>query len=177
MKKPENIQLSSSTPLTSDLMIITVPATVIVRETVVVRETIPGPAQQVVVTRLVPQSSNGSQPQVREVFITQIVVHTAEPGPTNTPWIVTATAGILPIATVAPTQTPWIITNTPGPTQTPWIRHITNTPGPTQTPWIVTATPTYTTMQTVTATLPISDTYTPTPTYTNTITVTQEITN
>lgn len=170
----ENIQLPSATP-TTGVKSITVPATVIVRETVIVHET--SPAQQVVVTRMVPSNSGGASPQVREVLITQIVIHTPNPGPTNTPWIVTATTGVLSTATIAPTQTPWIITNTPGPTQTPWIRHITNTPGPTQTPWIVTATPTFTSTQTITATLPITDIYTPTPTYTTTITVTEEITN
>lgn len=57
---------------------------------------------------------------------TVYIYPTAYP-PTQTPWIIEASA----------TNTPVVITATPGPTQTPWVQVqvITNTAGPTQTPW------------------------------------------
>lgn len=167
----------------SPAMAVTVP--VIVKETVivekVVEKSVPGPAQRVEVTRLVAQSAgssqSGQQPIVREILATVIVVYTATPGPTQTPWLVTPGAGTpTDPPTNSPTQTPHIITATPGPTQTPWIHIHTATPGPTQTPWVVTATTAITPTITFTPTITVPEWITPTLPYTPTLTATPTLT-
>jgi hypothetical protein len=88
--------------------------------------------------------------------VTQIV--TATPGPTQTPWIVTATAA-------GPTATLYWPTDTPPPTWAPPTEAPTLTPTWTPT-WTPTYTPTYTLTPTttLTITLPITATMTVTPT-------------
>lgn len=90
---------------------------------------------------------------------TTIYVYPTPYPPTQTPWIIEASA----------TQTPVVITATQGPTQTPWVQVVivTATPGPTQTPWFfITQPPVITVVwtQQVTVVVPVTVVVTATPT-------------
>lgn len=94
-----------------------------------------------------------------DLSVTTVYVYPTIYPPTQTPWIIQASA----------TQTPVVITATPGPTQTPWIQVtvITAVPGATQTPWFyITQPPVVTVMwtQLVTVIVPVTVVVTATPT-------------
>lgn len=94
-----------------------------------------------------------------DLGVTTVYVYPTPYPPTQTPWIIQASA----------TQTPVVITATQGPTQTPWIQVtvITAVPGPTQTPWFyITQPPVVTVMwtQLVTVIVPVTVVVTATPT-------------